>query len=723
MGRFQVIACSAVAVVISFGAQAQTILEEVIVTAQKREQNVQDVPISVSTLADERFDVLFEGGEDIRALATRVPGLYAESSNGRLAPRFYIRGLGNTDFDLAASQSVSIIVDEVVQENVLLKSFPLFDIAQVEVLRGPQGTLFGRNTPAGIVKLDTAKPTQDTQGKLSASVGSLGTLNVEAAVGGSIGSDALTGRVSVLYQNRDDWIDNGFTGQNDALGGHEEKAWRAQLQYEPSDNFRALFNLHGRDFEGTASVFRANIVGPTNELNDNFDRNVVLFDEGDNNPAMAESLGGSLRLDIGFGNGLTFTSITAHEQVNNFSLGDIDGGFGAVFLPESGPGFIPFPSQTKDGIDNLDQFTQEFRLASSGDERFNWQAGVFFFDSEFAITTTPFFVPPTTVSHSNETWALFGQGSYQLNDMVTLTGGIRYTDDEKDFAAFNAPIPTGPVSVSDDQVSWDFSALFAMSDEVNLFARIAQGFRAPTIQGRDVAFFGAPSTAQSETITSIEGGFKSTLADNRVRLNGSIYYYTIKDQQLSAIGGGGNFVQLVNADEGVGVGFDLDAEFLLSDNLLATVGVSYTDTEIKDDVLVAAPCGSGLCTVTDPLDTNGNAFIDGNSFPQAPQSMVNVTLRYGHPVSTGEVFFMTDWAIQGKTEFFLYNSEEFFSDGNTEGGLRAGYISDEHNYEIALFARNITDEENLKGAIDFNNLTGFVNEPRVVGLSFSTSFE
>ncbi len=136
-------------------------LGEIIVTAQRRSENIQDVPLSVAPLEGERLAAMFEGGGDIQVLAARVPSLYVESSNGRLAPRFYIRGLGNSDFDLAASQPVSIIVDEVVLENVILKSFPMFDLERVEVLRGPQGTLFGRNTPAGIVKFDTRKPTQE----------------------------------------------------------------------------------------------------------------------------------------------------------------------------------------------------------------------------------------------------------------------------------------------------------------------------------------------------------------------------------------------------------------------------------------------------------------------------------------------------------------------------------------------------------------------------------
>ncbi|HSD71011.1 MAG TPA: TonB-dependent receptor plug domain-containing protein, partial [Woeseiaceae bacterium] len=347
-------------------AQGSAILEEIVVTAQRREENIQEVPISVTAVSGEALAPLFEGGEDIRVLATRIPSLYAESSNGRLAPRFYMRGLGNTDFDLAASQSVSIIVDEVVQENVILKSFPLFDIERVEVLRGPQGTLFGRNTPAGIVKFDTRKPSEEFDGYAIGTIGTAGTLNVEGALGGSLNeADTLMGRISVLSQNRDDWIDNGYTGEEDAMGGWNEFAWRGQLLWQATDSFSALLNYHGRDLDnGTASIFQANIVTTgSNELNNNFHRDEVYFDSGDNNPQEAQGSGGSLKLDIDFGTDTTLTSITAYETVENHSLGDIDGGFGASFLPEMGPGFIPFPSTTQDGLTDLDQITQEFRLA------------------------------------------------------------------------------------------------------------------------------------------------------------------------------------------------------------------------------------------------------------------------------------------------------------------------------------------------------------------------
>ena len=255
-------------------AQAD-ILEEITVTAQRREQSLRDVPISVTAVQGEDAHAWFENGEDIRALANRVPSLYVESSNGRLAPRFYMRGLGNTDFDLAASQSVSVIVDEVVQENVILKSFPIFDIDRIEVLRGPQGTLFGRNTPAGIVKIETRRPSEDFNGYAYLTFGSFSTINIEGALGGALTqSGNLSARLSVLSQNRDDWIDNGYTGEDDAMGGFNEMAWRAQLLWEPTDSFSGLLNLHGRKLDnGTASIFRANIVSTgNNALNGNFVR-------------------------------------------------------------------------------------------------------------------------------------------------------------------------------------------------------------------------------------------------------------------------------------------------------------------------------------------------------------------------------------------------------------------------------------------------------------------
>ncbi len=739
------ISTSAIAQDTQTTTKKETSLEQITVTAQKRTQSIQEVPISIATLNGEEFESLFSGGGDILELAVRVPGLYAESSNGRVAPRFYIRGLGNTDFDLAASQPVSIVMDEVVMENVVLKSFPLFDVQQVEVLRGPQGTLFGRNTTAGIVKFDTVKPTQDFEGYAELGYGSYNTVNFEGAVGGGI-AENLSGRFSVLSQDRDDYIDNGFTGENDALGGFDEKAWRGQLLWEPTADFSALLNVHGRELEGTASIFRANIFDKgSNDLNENYDRTTVWYDadldgdgNADNNPQEYSGFGSSLKLTYAF-DGMELTSISALETADGYSLGDIDGGSGSGDTAMPAP--IPFTAVTQDKMDDLEQFTQEVRLASNTRDAMNWQVGAFFFDSSFNVTSIDGFFGATTVFHENTTWAVFGQSSYQVNDKLNVTGGVRYTYDEKSLRVgeqnvngFALQIGAAavqdydPIDVDDGQVSFELSANYNLTDDMSVFARYANGFRAQTIQGRDVAFEGAPSVADAETINSIEAGFKSDMLGDTLRLNMAAFYYTVDDMQFSAIGGGNNFTSLVNADQGEAYGFEVDAEWLATDQLTLTAGYSYNHTEIKDDNLTVQPCGSnadfaGNCTVIDPSTDDNRAFIDGNPFPQAPETIFNFTARYTMPAGDdGELFVFTDWAFQGATNLFLYDAVEYRTDDNFEGGIRIGYDNFAHNYTIALFGRNITDEDNVKGAIDFNNLTGIVNEPRIWGIEARVSF-
>jgi iron complex outermembrane receptor protein len=730
-------------------------LETITVTAQKRTQSLQEVPISIATLNGERFASLFSGGDDILALATRVPGLYAESSNGRVAPRFYMRGLGNTDFDLAASQPVSIVMDNVVMENVVLKSFPLFDIDQVEVIRGPQGTLFGRNTTAGIVKFDSVKPTDSFDAYFKLGMGSFGTQNAEAAIGGGL-TDNVAARLSVFSQTRDDYIDNAFSGQNDAFGGFDEKAYRLQVLFTPSEDLSVLVNVHGRDLDGTASVFRANaLTRGSNDLNANFDRESVYYDANllgngfDNNPQAYEGVGGSINVEYNMGD-VSFTSITSLETAEGFSLGDVDGGVNADpaadingdgTLETSYPGFIPFSAVTQDLLNDLEQFTQEIRWASDNEGAYNWQAGAYFFDSSFSVTSIDGFFGASEVFHENTTWAVFGQSTYELNDKLTVTGGLRYTRDEKSLVVGDQNVDGfalvigaasvqdyAPLNVDDGKLSYEVSANYKVDNSTSVFARYANGFRAQTIQARDVAFEGAPSVADAETINSVEVGFKSDLLDDTLRLNAAAFYYVINDIQFSAIGGGANNTALVNADKGTGLGYEIDAQYLATDALTLTAGFSYNKTGIKDSTLSVFPCGAnatfaGNCTVNDALTPDNRALVNGNPFPQAPETIFNFTARYTIPAGDdGEFYVFTDWAFQGKTNIFLYDSVEFATDDNFEGGLRIGYENFANDYSIALFGRNITDEENLRGGIDFNNLTAIVNEPRVIGVEFKASF-
>jgi iron complex outermembrane recepter protein len=707
---------------------AAGVLPPVNVTAERRVENIKDVPSSVSTIGGEKLDVLNSSGEDLRVLSGRVPSLNIESSFGRAFPRFYIRGYGNTDFRLNASQPVSLIYDDVVQENPILKGFPPFDLERIEVLAGPQGTLFGRNTPAGVVKFNSVEPSQKQDGYVSASIARFGTTNLESAFNLPL-SGAWASRVSLLTQHRDDWVTNQApTQQTDKLEGYNDSALRAQLLYKPGSDFSALFNVHARDLKGSARLFRANIIKPgTNDLVDDFDPASITID-GKNEQTL-QTYGASARLKWALA-GVNLYSITGYETVRSFSRGDVDGGYGAAFAPPSGPGLIIFPSETADAIHGHGQFTQEFRVESAMPGPLKWQGGVYFFHEKYQIDAysydslgggaqTGF----AATEQKNDSYAVFGSVNYEVMPALKLRAGLRYTHDKKDLETQPAAglITTNGLaqSRSDSKVSWDLSGTYAVTPDVNLYARVATGYRGSSIQ--PASAFSELTSAGPETILSYEGGVKADLLDKRARLSVSVYQYDVKDQQLTAVGGASNATQLLNAKKATGRGVEATLDAYVTESLFVSLSGSYNMTKIKDPDLAVGVCAQ--CTVLNPLTAGGLALIDGNALPNAPKWIGNFNLRYGIPsASGGEYFVYTDWSYRSTVNFFLYESTEFTGKSLLTGGLRLGYTWADGKYEAAVFGRNITNQIRVTGAIDFNNLTGFINEPRTWGAQFKARF-
>ncbi|MBE0369156.1 TonB-dependent receptor [Pseudoalteromonas aurantia] len=727
-------------------------LEVIQITARKRVENAQEVPVSVSALQGDNLDAYSSAGMDIRFMNAKIPSLSVESSFGRTFPRFYVRGLGNTDFDLNASQPVSLVVDEVVQENPILKGFPVFDIERVEVLRGPQGTLFGRNTPAGLVKFDSVKPSQEFDAYGALSYGSKGSTDFEGAFGTGL-TDRISTRVSVLWQDKEDYIDvkaPGFEKEN-SLGGYSEKAARVQFLYE-GDDFTGLLNYHVRDLDGRPIAFRANLIEKgSNNINPLYDNDVVYHDAASRSTQEVDTQGLSLKLEWDLKEH-TVTSITAWESAEIYSRADVDGGYGNAFAPSMGPGVIPFSSETADVIPDHDQLTQELRLSSNFSGDVNYQVGVFLFDEELTIESYSFDTGAYDAANRNyglqngyavqnqdtSAWAVFGSVDYTFTDKLKVTAGLRYSDDEKEFYAkrTKTPVPftgaadfkEGRANPSDSHVSWDLSAAYKYSDDINLFARIANGFRAPSVQGR-ILFGDEVTVAESETINSIEAGIKSDVLDGQGRVNATVFYFQMNDQQLTAVGGGANFNRLINADKTTGYGFELDTEWVLTDELNATFNLSYNNTELNDNDLAVAVCNQ--CTVTDPTymvqGPNGpepRAILDGNSLPHAPEWITNATLRYSKELEGGEFFVYGDVSYRSEINFFLYESVEFKGDALFETGVRAGYAwaEGDNEYEASVFVRNLFDEQTVIGGVDFNNNTGMLNEERFVGAEFKVRF-
>ncbi len=715
-------------------AQPRQVLDTVTVTARKQEQRAFDVPLSLSVLQDEGLDRLRASGMDIRFLTNRTPSLQVMSGFGRIYPYFFIRGLGNTDFDMNASQPVSVMHDGIVLENPWLKGHPIFDVERVEVLRGPQGTLFGRNTPAGIVKVESARPTWDVEGYARLSYGRFDSVNFEGALSGPLIPSVLAARASLLVQRRSDWVDNTYTGKDDAVGRYDDIAGRVQFLWTPVENFSGRFKVHVRDFDGNARLFRANALKPGRTgLRLGLRRDKVAQDADNPQDLASHGFATELRYTLG---GVRLISLTGGEWLDGISRGDVDGGFGAVWSPPSGPGLIPFPVETADGLSALRQLSQEFRLEHTAWQRLDWRIGVFYFHEELDIEGFSYDTLAGSVLNGRirqkqrtEAWAVFAAATFTLTENIELAAGVRVSEDDKDYTSerLQSPIGAGPLgpihkAPRDLVPSWDVSLRYQVAPGVQPYLRVASSFRAPSIQGR-LLFGDEVTVADTEDIISVEAGLKLRLWQQRIHLDLAAYHFWMHDQQLTAGSGVNNANRLLNADRTIGRGLEAEGAVALGHGLHLTAGVSYNYTRLDDTGLFVQPCGSG-CTVLDPPGPlPGTVSLDGNRLPQAPRWIATLNLDYTHLLPGGAaLIFSTDWAYRSRINFFLYESREYRDNHLLEGGTRLAWVSASSGLEVAAFGRNILNDTSPTGGLDFNNLTGFVNEPPVWGIEMTARF-
>ncbi|SEL27509.1 iron complex outermembrane recepter protein [Roseateles sp. YR242] len=705
-------------------------LETVTITAERRVENIKDVPNAVSTISGEKLDVLNSSGQDIRFLSGRVPSLNIESSFGRAFPRFYIRGYGNTDFRLNASQPVSLIYDDVVQENPILKGFPAFDLRAVEVAAGPQGSLYGRNTPAGVVKFESVKPSQKLEGYVNVSYGRFGTINAEGAANLPLTGD-WAARISAQVQHRGDWVDNTSAGPTGKTEGYDDRAVRAQVLFQPHRQFSALFNVHNRELEGSPRLFRGDIIKKgTNDLVDGFDPEKMSING--RNEQKLHATGANARLQWSF-NDVVLHSITAIETVQPFSRGDVDGSTNANLT-------IPYQSETSDALHGHRQVSQEFRAEYNPAGPLRYQAGLFFFDEKYEIESVNYdtadngaYLNSARSHQKNRAYAVFGSVNYDMTQDFKLRGGLRLTRDSKALYTESADQALDTTyglagNTKDTKWTWDLAGTYALTKDTNVYARVATGFRASAML--PASAFAPMSRTNPEDTTSVEAGVKSDLWDRRARVSATVFRYETKNLQLTEVGGAaGNSNSVKTARKVIGEGVEFNLELLPVDNLFLTMGGSYNKATIRDKSLAVSGCGTEadfvtpLCTVLNPASASGGYLIDGNQLPQAPKVVYNLTARYSIPTAGGNEFYIyTDWAYRSKVNFFLYESKEFTGKALTEGGLRGGYIWANGKYEAALFVRNITNQIRVTGAIDFNNRTGFINDPRTYGVQFKAIF-
>jgi iron complex outermembrane receptor protein len=708
-------------------AQEQAQLDEITVTAQKREQSVQDTPIAVTVLTGETLVKLgVESGNDV---AQYTPGLAIAPVQGvGNVPNISIRGVGLNDFRDFNESPSAVYVDEVYKGALAGLDFALYDLDRVEVLKGPQGTLFGRNATGGLVSYLTARPTDTFEGYARLSGGSFGDVKAEFAVSGPL-SDAVAGRLSVLYHTNDGVRHNvnpdGKDGDQVDLA-----AARGQLDFKLSDSGSLLLTAEaGRNDNAGGNPYRyapalydnqvpAQPVVPT-EI-DQANRDIVVGTSDLNDINVSAGLktdtdfkSGTARLTWDFG-GVDLVSITNYQDFNKHQIQDCD----------SAPIDLCFTDYTS----KVKQFSQELRLQGEIDKLL-WNAGLYYFDLSNKGTQSLFgpvaglLLAPgtdsttTTFDTTTTSLAAFGQIEYRLTDDVALIGGLRYSDDQTDMTqVFLLTVPedalgfTGGVAYPKEtqkkkNTSYTAKITWDVGDATMVYAGIANSFKGGTFNSGFGPVDPSAYSVKPEELTSFEIGFKSESSDRRNRFSGAAFYYDYKDMQAFQFVGLNQL--LFNADATV-KGAELEWTSLPTDALEISAGLSYLDTNVKD-----------------VADSSG--LVKDREMVLAPEFSLNAMARYTWSLSSGSALAAQ---VDGN-----YNTSVYFDNINAPGtkqgsvalfNARLSWNSPGDRYEVAAYVKNLTDEVPLNYAFDLSGQLGYVQQsyhpPRTYGVSVGMKF-
>ncbi|HXE77330.1 MAG TPA: TonB-dependent receptor [Rhodanobacter sp.] len=669
-----------------------TALEEVVVTARKRKELVQNVPMSISVLTGERLKR--DGDDNFRDIGTAFPGVSFNDSNGQ-GGEFSIRGLTSTGS--GSDTSIGLYVDGVYIGSEAAMSQRLFDLSNIQVLRGPQGTLFGRNTVAGAINIVTRKPEPVFGGSVNATVGNYGLRQAGATLNLPIVSDRLMARISVVDRKRDGYLKN--TAKPGDSGNNEDgQSARLHVLAKPTDTLQLLFSADRSRDHTCDNMFK--VVGGA-LYDGNTDPDVSAWD----GPCRDHSdvKGYSLQADQQLGD-LIFTSITAYRDRTSNFLTDRD--------------FTALPILTT-GLDLDDRhFTQEFRLTSPGGQSFNWVVGTFFFNRhDFQNTILdlgPGFLGPgnsnlvQAIAYSTDkSYAGYASGEWVMSEKFKLDLGLRYTNESKavDYVqTATLPIPGfSPVapfhkSISGGEWSPTLTATYALNPQANIYARVARGhksggFNAGPSSNPDQVVF------QPETLTSYETGYKTKLLDDRLEFDGDIYYLDYKNIQQSNQNGAGFYIS--NAASARSYGAETQAALHLGDNAIVNASLGYVDAK---------------------YEVFGNK--SGNALPRAPKwtGALNLDLSW-NAGGSGSLFVIPEVAYRGANYVDSANTPLFVQRGHTEINLRVGYES-YSGWSITAWTRNATDQRYTLGGFAVAPILYAISSspPRTYGVDFQWTF-
>lgn len=751
-------------------SQDATVLEEVVVTAEKRTSTVQETPISISAFSG--ADLVNAGVNDSYGLSNLTPGLTIQEE---VIGKVVIRGVGTENYTVGSDPGVAIHKDGGYIARSSVAVFDFYDINRIEVLRGPQGTLYGRNASGGVINILSNEPTDQFEGYVKVDVGDYNKRRVEGALNLPM-SETASARLSVLYAERDGYSKNVFAGSPalapdpvtgfpgspaipsakerglDELDTQDLTSVRAQFKASLADNLELLvqgewsrddslppgwkyfdeppywfdaftngqltfdaanaIDQNIRDLRTVSQGFETNIPGT--------DRTVPSISRSDQDSYLAR-----LTWDLG---SMTFTSLSTYRKIDFSWINDGDG-FDTFFV-------------TYFQTDASKQFTQEFQLASAGDGNLEWILGAYYLDEDAeTFTGIPFvwniFGPAPYILwdgvSNTEALGLFGQATYAVSDKLKVTAGLRYNKDEKqgdlvyNLFGFVLPPPSGDSWKDSLNDSWDavtpkLALDYQFTDDVLGYVSATRGFKSGGFN-----LIGAQGPYDPEELWSYEAGLKTRLADGRVIANIGAFYYDYKDMQVGKVVN--TSVVVANAAAATITGAEIELRALLGSGFEVNAGVALLDTKY-DEFITEDPAWPGDAGCGTLVAAPRTISLKGCELPRAPEFQGSLGISWTRALGNGgELYVRGDYAYRGDQYFTQFNRDIVGQDAYGLLGARVTYTAPDERWYVTAWGDNLSDKDYFVTVLESGVAPAgtvvpqaVIGAPRTYGLSIGFNF-
>lgn len=737
-------------------AQSETAtLEEVIVTAERRENNLQSTPLSVSSFSLEQLAA--QQVNNIGDLQSLVPNLSVHVGDANNAV-VYIRGVGQIDSVAFFEPGVGIYLDDVYLGRAQGAFLDIVDVERVEVLRGPQGSLYGRNTVGGAIKYVSAGPTEELSGNVSLTAGNYGRFDAKATLSGSLIEDKLLGRVTVAKLGHDGYSKNLFNGKND--GDADTEFFRGVLEYRANEDlvFELAFDSTSNDPDFSRTPAKETnidvLVVDPNTFALGFssfpaDTDPFVVNADFNNLEETETQGTDLRVTWDINEQLSFKSITSYRELDYATELDLDG------TPINAFGIFYYNDQN--------QFSQEFQLTFDND-RWSGVAGLYYFDEDSDTfdggVFNNFLIASASESASTtKSYAMFSHLDYHVNDKLSINLGFRYTEERKTYQRlvedFDLTVLAGlgfnpttfavdyanprllsprstdlflggvgvarplaaPPEAKFDNFSPKAGVNYQLDDDTLLYGSVSTGFKSGGFNGR--LSDGQLDPFQEENLISYELGYKTEWMENRVRFNAAVFMNDYDDLQVSSFettpDGNAILPVFANAGKAEIKGFEIELTALVGNRLTLNANLGYLDAEYKEYF-------SGVNAVTNQVVD----VSDSRELVNTPKWDGRIGGSYDIELGNGTLSFLADVSYRSKTYLEVNSSENLAQDSYSIVNAAVMFETFDEQWQFILGGKNLGDKEYRTHAFDLSAFPGvelgYYNPPKTYSITANYRF-